>query len=85
MRQWSLQEAKARFSELVNATTRDGPQLVTKRGVDAVVVVPAAEWRRMSARSPRTFKELLLAAEPRFDRVPATRRIGTKLRKVTFE
>lgn len=65
---WQLQEAKARFSALVDNTLENGPQIVTKRGVEAVVVVPYEEWRTMEqSRKPRNLKEWLLAPEPRFD------------------
>jgi len=43
---WSVAEAKAKFSEVVERATTDGPQRVTKNGRDAVVVVSAAEWDR---------------------------------------
>lgn len=43
---WQLQEAKSRFSELVERTLLQGPQWVTRRGEEAVVVIAAAEYRR---------------------------------------
>lgn len=65
MRHWPVQDAKARFSELLDACTTEGPQMVTKRGVEAAVLVPAAEWQRMKERARPTLKELLLAPEGR--------------------
>ena len=47
MTTWQLQEAKSRFSELVEQTLTNGPQTVTRRGVDAVVVISLAEFKRM--------------------------------------
>lgn len=44
---WPLQDAKARFSELVRRAHSDGPQRVTLHGRDAVVVVDADEFDRM--------------------------------------
>jgi prevent-host-death family protein len=44
---WRLQDAKARFSELVRLVHSEGPQHVTLHGRDAVVVVDAAEFQRM--------------------------------------
>lgn len=44
---WQLQEAKSRFSELVDLTLSEGPQLVTRRGAEAVVVIAAPEYRRL--------------------------------------
>ncbi len=47
MATWQLQEAKSRFSELVEQTLTNGPQTVTRRGVDAVVVISLAEFKRL--------------------------------------
>ena len=41
-RRWQAQEAKARFSELLDASSREGPQIVTRRGVEAAVLLPIA-------------------------------------------
>jgi prevent-host-death family protein len=46
-RSWLLQDAKARFSELVRRVHREGPQRVTVHGRDEVVVISAAEYRRL--------------------------------------
>ena len=43
---WSLAEAKAKFSELVERARTEGPQHVSRNGREAVVVVSADEWRR---------------------------------------
>ena len=48
MKHWPVQDAKARFSELLDASIRDGPQIVTRRGVETAVVVPVEEWRRLT-------------------------------------
>jgi prevent-host-death family protein len=61
MATWQLQDAKARFSEFLNAALRRGPQLVTRRGVAAAVLVPIDEWRRLQKSSRPSLKELLLA------------------------
>src|ERR1700686_3460024 len=44
---WLLQDAKARFSELVRKVRSEGPQHVTVHGRDEVVVVAAEEFRRL--------------------------------------
>jgi len=44
---WLLQDAKARFSELVRRVRSDGPQRVTVHGRDEVVVISAEEFRRL--------------------------------------
>lgn len=61
MKTWPVQDAKARFSEMLDACLRKGPQLVTRRGVDAAVLVPAEQWRRVANDSKPTLKELLLS------------------------
>jgi prevent-host-death family protein len=48
---WLLQDAKARFSELVRRVKSDGPQHVTVHGRDAVVVISAEEFRRLKGRA----------------------------------
>ncbi|MBT4814189.1 MAG: type II toxin-antitoxin system prevent-host-death family antitoxin [Lentisphaerae bacterium] len=52
---WQLQEAKARFSELVNQALESGPQTVTRRGQEAVMVVAAADFRADAPSKPRDF------------------------------
>lgn len=54
---WQLQEAKSRFSELVERAIKHGAQTVTKHGRPAVVIISAAEYER--TRSPA--KSLLAA------------------------
>lgn len=47
---WSLAEAKAHFSEVVDGALTKGPQVITRRGRKAVVVVAAEEWERKAQR-----------------------------------
>jgi antitoxin Phd len=65
MKVWPVQDAKARFSELLETCLREGPQLVTKRGADAAVLVSVDDWRRLQRSARPTLKELLLADEAR--------------------
>ena len=67
MKSWPVQDAKARFSEMLEACLRQGPQLVTKRGSEAAVLVPIEDWRRLKGGSVRSLKELLLTDEARGD------------------
>ena len=54
LRAWKLEEAKARFSEVVRRARADGPQRVTYRGQDAVVVIAVEEFRKLlPAERPR--------------------------------
>ena len=57
---WQVQEAKQRFSELVRRTLEEGPQVVTRHGEEVVVMVSAAEYRRLQPPE-RDFKEFLLS------------------------
>jgi prevent-host-death family protein len=76
MKHWPVQDAKARFSELLDASVKEGPQIVTRRGVETAVLVPIEEWRRISKAARPSLKELLLADEPRFDlEIPARGRL----------
>lgn len=65
MKAWPVQDAKARFSELLDACLNEGPQLVTRRGANAAVLVPAREWERLTRLARPTLKELLLSEEAR--------------------
>lgn len=50
--EWKLEDAKAHFSEVVRRARSDGPQLVTKRGKDAVIVIAVEELQRLQAPAP---------------------------------
>jgi len=65
MKQWPVHHAKARFSELLDACQREGPQVLSRRGVDTAVLVPIEEWRRVQAAARPSLKQLLMAAEAR--------------------
>jgi antitoxin Phd len=62
---WQLQAAKQHFSELVERARRDGPQVVTKHGKDAVVVVSAEEYRRLRGGGPSLVE--FIRSAPDFD------------------
>jgi prevent-host-death family protein len=67
MKIWPVQDAKARFSELLNACVSEGPQVVTRRGMETAVLVPITEWKRLSNIARPSLKELLLTDEGRTD------------------
>ena len=69
MNTWPVQDAKARFSELLETCINQGPQLVTKRGADAAVLVPVAEWLRLNNSAKQSLKSLLLSDDARGDLV----------------
>jgi prevent-host-death family protein len=58
-KKWALQDAKAKFSELVERTVKEGPQVVTKRGVSTIVTMPYDEWQRVSHSAGPSLKDLL--------------------------
>jgi antitoxin Phd len=66
MATWQVQNAKARFSEMLDDCLRDGPQIISRRGVDEAVLVPIGEWRRLQREAP-TLKDLLLSNDARGD------------------
>ncbi len=69
MKAWPVQDAKARFSELLETCLREGPQLVTRRGADAAVLVPFDQWKRLGGGNGNkpTLKDLLLTDWARGD------------------
>jgi len=65
MQTWPIQDAKARFSEFLETCLAQGPQMVTKRGSEAAVLVPVDEWRRLQVAARPSLKELLLSERGR--------------------
>ena len=79
MRSWAVQDAKARFSEMLETCLKEGPQLVTKRGAEAAVLAPLRDWQRLKSAARPTLKDLLLSEHGRGDlNVPAR---GSKRRR----
>ena len=58
---WTVADAKARLSEVIEKARRTGPQVITKNGRTAAVVVSIEEWERKTARSG-SLAEFLLAS-----------------------
>lgn len=61
---WPLQDAKARFSELVRKAGADGPQRVTVHGRDSVVVITEEEYRRLTGKRSGKLLVELMASSP---------------------
>jgi antitoxin Phd len=61
LNRWSLQDAKNQFSELVRRVMSEGPQMVTRSGQDAVVVIAASEYEQLMA-TPRSLVDFLQAS-----------------------
>ena len=73
MHTWPVQDAKARFSEFLDACLLEGPQMVTRRGTEAGVLVFVQKWRRLQSAAWPSLKELLLSDQTRTDLVVAPR------------
>ncbi len=71
---WPVQDAKSRFSELLDTAIAEGPQIVTKRGVETAVLLPIEQWRRLERMTRPDLKELLLASEARTEELAPHRR-----------
>lgn len=77
---WQVQEAKQRFSEVLRAVEKEGPQTITKHGQEVAVVIDIAEYRRLTGRT-KSFVDHLLAmptltdeAAAVFDEIEAERK-----------
>ena len=81
MQAWPVQDAKARFSEFLDACLSDGPQMVTRRGSEAAVLVPVQEWRRLQSAARPSLKQLLLADTARTEILVPARGVARR-RKV---
>lgn len=82
---WPVQDAKARFSELLEACVAQGPQMVTKRGAEAAVLVPVAQWRRMQSAARPSLKALLMSDEGRGELVLPERGLDQHRPAVAWE
>ena len=78
MKSWAVQDAKARFSELLEACLHDGPQMVTKRGLETAVLVPVSQWRRVHDAARPSLKELLLSDAARSEALSAPRGLARR-------
>jgi prevent-host-death family protein len=73
MHTWPVQDAKARFSEFLDACLVEGPQMVTRRGAEAAVLVPVQEWRRLQSAARLSLKQLLLSNQARSELIVPAR------------
>lgn len=69
MQIWPVQDAKARFSEFLDTCISEGPQMITRRGAEAAVLVPVDVWRRLQKAAQPSLKQLLLTDIDRTDLV----------------
>ncbi|MEN9863815.1 MAG: hypothetical protein RLZZ601_1579 [Pseudomonadota bacterium] len=66
---WAVQDAKAKFSELLNACLQQGPQVVTKRGHETAVLITIKEWNTLKQLAKLSLKSLLLSENAKGDLV----------------
>lgn len=60
---WTVAQAKARFSEVINKARHEGPQSITRNGKRAVVIVDAALWEQSQKRERQgSFADFLMAS-----------------------
>ena len=81
---WSVQDAKARFSEFLNSCMSDGPQVVTRRGAEEAVLVPIGEWRKLKASNKPTLKALLLTDDFKAEFSIPRRGLASRRQSVSF-
>jgi prevent-host-death family protein len=62
MQSWQIQQAKAKFSEVIDRAEKEGPQMITRRGVETAVIVPIDEWRRTQPAQKESLLDVLRAA-----------------------
>jgi prevent-host-death family protein len=84
MHTWPVQDAKARFSEFLDACLSEGPQVVTRRGTETAVLVPIGEWRRLQAAARPSLKQLLLADSARAEPLVPERGNARRRQPVAF-
>jgi prevent-host-death family protein len=68
---WQVHTAKARFSELLQRAESEGPQVITRHGKEAAVLLSAEDYHKLEAAKP-DFKEYLLSG-PKIDELDITR------------
>ncbi len=76
---WQLQEAKAKLSEVIKTAKKEGPQIISQRGVKSAVVLPFDEWELSQQPKGQTFLEILRSGPP--GDLPVPPRNRWKMRK----
>ena len=81
---WPVYDAKARFSAFLETTLKEGPQVLTRRGVETAVLVPIDEWNHLKERARLSIPDPLLDPNAPHD-IPIGPRRGFKLRPFSFD
>lgn len=77
---WTVAEAKAKFSEIIDRARSEGPQTITRKGRTAAVVVGAEEWQRKTMRAGNLAE--FFAGSPLRGSNLRLRRLKTRPRKI---
>ncbi len=77
---WQVQEAKTRLSEVIDDAYREGPQIITRHGLERAVILSISDYRALTANQPDLKKYLL--GGPKMDRleIERSRDTGRKVR-----
>jgi prevent-host-death family protein len=75
MATWQVQDAKTRFSEVIERARTEGPQTITRHGAERAVVLSIEDYRALAAHKP-DFKAYLLGG-PKFDEFSIDRECDT--------
>jgi len=79
---WAIQDAKAKFSELLNACLAEGPQVVTKRGHETAVLITIKEWNTLKKLAKPSLKSLLLSEKARVELIIPKRGQGVSRKPI---
>ena len=81
MTSWQLQEAKNKLSELIDRAVSEGPQIITRHGIEVAVVMPFAQYKQLTAPQQR-LGEFFLASPLRNSDLMLERNSSTSLRQL---
>lgn len=83
MNSWSVQDAKSRFSQLLDTCLNEGPQVISRHEVETAVLVSITEWKRLNQSARPSLKALLLAENNRIDLTLPVRGLAKRRKRVT--
>jgi prevent-host-death family protein len=81
MSAWQIQEAKNKLSELIDRAMAEGPQVITRHGIEVVVVVPYTGYKKLTARKQR-MGDFFMSSPLHKSGLVIERNKQTKLRKI---
>ena len=80
MATWQVQQAKSKFSELIDDAKTQGPQIITRHGAEQAVVLSISDYRALSAAKPDLRDYLLSGPEFEDFEIPRSRETSRKIR-----